>query len=69
MQHEGQPLMVTEERAAPMTERPIRSVERVTVTRIVTVEGLGASENSVVREVTTYFDDDGNLIGRLDPLA
>lgn len=61
------PLMVTHDRAAEMTVHPIRSVERVTVTRIVTREGLGADKSCPVREVTTYYDDEGNLIGRYDP--
>ena len=39
----------------------------MTVTRIVTREGLGADMACPVREVCTYYDDEGNLIGRYDP--
>jgi hypothetical protein len=63
------PTYVAESRAIPMTEQPVRSVERVTVTRVVTREGLGVSDTSPVREVESFFDDDGRLIGRRDNCA
>ncbi len=45
--------------------RPLRSVERVTVLRIVVLEGQGFI-NSPVREVTYHYEEDGTLIARRD---
>lgn len=43
-------------------QKNLRSVERVTVTRVVALEGDGTQENPY-QEVTSYFADDGTLLG------
>jgi hypothetical protein len=47
--------------------RGVESCERVTLTRVVTVEGVGTSDD-LVRLVTYWFDDDGTCIARIDPV-
>jgi len=44
----------------------VRRVERVTVTRVVATTGDG-TEVSPVREVVTYWLDDGKLLTEVDP--
>lgn len=46
----------------------IRSVERVTLTRIVVTRGAG-TEASVFREVACLFDDEGQCVSEVDPCA
>ena len=46
----------------------VRRCERVTVTKVVVVEGSGHSAGDPVREVTYYFEDDGGQIARYDSL-
>lgn len=65
----GERRMIDADTFGERTLDPIRSVERVTVTRVVTVEGLGAFRDNPVREVVSYFDDDGACIGRVDSWA
>jgi hypothetical protein len=44
----------------------VRSCERVTVTKVVAVEGSGDHDGDPVRHVTYFYDDDGWLIARRD---
>lgn len=45
----------------------VRRFERVTVTKVVVLTGHG-TPTSPVREVTHFYDDDGLLIARHDPI-
>jgi predicted amidohydrolase len=45
----------------------LRDFERITITRIVVREGMGTPDD-LVREVTYYVSDDGELIGLRDPV-
>jgi hypothetical protein len=44
----------------------MRTLERVTLTKVVTCEGEGTKQ-SVCREVTWYYDDHGELLWKRDP--
>ena len=47
-------------------DEQIRSVERVTVTKVTLVKGRGVPE-SPVREIERFYDDDGRCLGFIDP--
>jgi hypothetical protein len=47
-------------------DEQIRSVERVTVTKVTLVKGRGVP-GSPVREVERFYDDAGRRLGIIDP--
>jgi hypothetical protein len=49
----------------PYDGHRVRGAERITVTRITALEGIG-QDASPLREVEYWYDDDGRLIARRD---
>lgn len=52
-------------RASGRRKQNLRGAKRVTVTMVEVLEGEGTPQNPF-RIVTTYFDDDGNLLASSD---
>jgi hypothetical protein len=59
---------ITESTVLMAQTHAIRSCERVTLTRIVVVEGRGVPDDPM-REVTYFYDDDGHCVVRRDLVA